>query len=229
MSDLNESIIDYGQLEELDPSLVDGYHVLYDREVPVELRHITSSDDEVSIGSMESIKIKVLLQGAEDAPTSIRVELSSEADLFFYFIHSVNEEEYHKIKASQHLCVDFNNYAQILVRMLNNCIREPVFLAICTLFGDDLQSAKLDLIQNMEYKYVELLSCVFERCSDKVIQDQLSYRYNSMKQRLLLMQTRIHEIVNVVKTKNPSLLLQLQKVNSASTDRSYSSGSGCSS
>jgi hypothetical protein len=36
-------------------------------------------------------------------------------------------------------------------------------------------------------------------------------RYNAMKQRLAVMNTRLHEITNLVKTKNPSLLLQLQK------------------
>lgn len=73
----------------------------------------------------------------------------------------------------------------------------------------------------MEYKYVELLTCAFVRCPDEVVQDQITYRYNAMKQRLALMQTRVHEIVNLVKTKNPSLLLQLQKGGNSSMNVSH--------
>ena len=40
---------------------------------------------------------------------------------------------------------------------------------------------------------------------------QSLHRYNAMKQRLAVMKTKLIEINNLVKTKNPSLLLQLQK------------------
>ncbi len=52
----------------------------------------------------------------------------------------------------------------------------------------------------------------------------LFYRYNAMKQKLSIMQTRLHEINNLVKTKNPSLLLQLQKGGSGAPAQSPSHG-----
>jgi hypothetical protein len=82
----------------------------------------------------------------------------------------------------------------------------------------------------MEYKFVELMSCRFERSPQPAVQQQISFRYNAMKSRLALMQTRLQvrwlrgvivallsesfppqEVSNVIKLKNPSLLLQLQK------------------
>ena len=44
--------------------------------------------------------------------------------------------------------------------------------------------ARLDFIQNMEYKFVELLSATFVRSSDEVVRQQITYRYNAMKVRL---------------------------------------------
>lgn len=228
MSGDPEGVFDFALIEEQDPSLSDGYHLVYDREVPMEIRQAHLNQDPNNLGDVhvtpphgviESIKVKVLIIGPDDSPHSIRVELSSEADLFFYYNHVINEESYRVVKSAQNLIVDFNNYAAILIRMLNSCIREPhVYIAIYTLNSE--QDGKLDLIQNMEYKYVELLSCAFERSPIEVVQNQISYRYNSMKQRLTVMQARVHDIVTLVKTKNPSLLLQLQKSSPSSAGSS---------
>lgn len=72
-------------------------------------------------------------------------------------------------------------------------------------------SARLDFIQNMEYKFIELLSLDFINSPDDTVRKQISFRYNSLKSKLALMQDRITTINNIVKVKNPSLLLQIQK------------------
>jgi hypothetical protein len=74
--------------------------------------------------------------------------------------------------------------------------------------------SRLDFIQNMEYKYVELMSCSCVQSPAEVIQNQITFRYNSMKQKVSILNARLHEINSLVKTKNPSLLLQLQKTTS---------------
>jgi len=44
--------------------------------------------------------------------------------------------------------------------MVNSCIKEPhSFLAVFIMNRDG--TAKLDFIQNIEYKFIELLSCDF--------------------------------------------------------------------
>jgi hypothetical protein len=60
----------------------------------------------------------------------------------------------------QKLTVQFTDYPTVLMRMLNQCIREPHIYIACFIMyptGD----ARLDFIQNMEYKFVELLSARF--------------------------------------------------------------------
>jgi hypothetical protein len=42
----------------------------------------------------------------------------------------------------------------------------------------------------MEYKFVELLSCQFQACSEELVRQQITYRYNVVKSRLALMQAR---------------------------------------
>ncbi len=61
------------------------------------------------------------------------------------------------------------------------------------------------------FKFIELLSVMFNRSADDTIRQQIAFRYNSQKSKVAVLQARLSDIVNLVKVKNPSLLLQLQK------------------
>ena len=85
---------------------------------------------------------------------------------------------------------------------------EPnMFLAVFIMNQEGL--GRLDFIQNVSFKFVELLSVPFNRSADDLIRQQITYRYSSVKAKLATMTGRLAEVVNVVKVKNPSLLLQL--------------------
>ena len=193
-------------------------------QVPFEVRN--QSGDEHGRhqqgGTLELIKVKILTVGSQDAPSAIRLEMSSEVDLFFHYMHAVDERAFGKIQEAQKLMVDLSDYPAILVRMLNACIKEPhVTLGIFTLLSDT--EARLDFIQNMEYKFVELMYCSCSRSPEETVQQHITFRYNSMKQKLSIMQARLQEINNLVKVKNPSLLLQLQKTSTLPVTHTLSS------
>ena len=121
-------------MEDLDPSIADGYRIVYDREVPIQIRHqsmlgvdsrgdahtglsivTTSNSSNQTTGTFEAIKCKVLLLGSDDTPSAVRVELSSESDLFFQYMHVASVEEFQIIREKQRLQVDFSDYSNILV------------------------------------------------------------------------------------------------------------------
>lgn len=104
--------------------------------------------------------------------------------------------------------IDFTEYADIFIKMANSCIKEPQsFLAVFIM--DKHGYAKLDFIQNIEYKFIELLSCAFQASTEETVRQSITYRYNSVKSKLQLMEARLKDVNNLVKVKNPSLLLQL--------------------
>ena len=112
------------------------------------------------------------------------------------------------MQENQKLMIDFNEYTNIIAKMVNSCIKEPhSFLAVFIMTKDGL--AKLDFIQNIEYKFIELLSCDFVQSADEVIRSSITFRYNSVKSKVALMEARLKDVNNLVKIKNPSLLLQL--------------------
>eukprot|EP00928_Gymnodinium_smaydae_P014715 TRINITY_DN15416_c0_g2_i1.p2 TRINITY_DN15416_c0_g2~~TRINITY_DN15416_c0_g2_i1.p2 ORF type:complete len:254 (-),score=56.62 TRINITY_DN15416_c0_g2_i1:37-798(-) len=201
---------DFTAIEEMDPSLAEGHRVVYDREVPFELRVQDAETGPQEVGTLEAIRCKMLALGDESSPQHCRIELTSENDLFFHYTHSVDEQGFRSMQEHQKLMIDFPDYISVVIKMLNNCIKEPhSYLAVFVMQRDG--QARLDFIQNMEYKFVELLSCDFVASPEEVVRQQITFRYNSAKSRLALMQARLQDINNLVKVKNPSLLLQLQK------------------
>lgn len=52
----------------------------------------------------------------------------------------------------------------------------------------------LPLLQNMEYKFVELMSCQFQASNEEYVRQQVTYRYNAVKSRLALMQARLADV-----------------------------------
>jgi hypothetical protein len=83
------------------------------------------------------------------------------------------------------------------------------FIAVFIMQKDG--TAKLDFIQNIEYKFIELLTLDFVNSPDDTVRKQIAFRYNALKQKYSMVQDRVNTINNIVKTKNPSLLLQITK------------------
>jgi len=200
---------DFTEIEEKDPSLSEGHKLLYDREVPFELR-LEDNNGPQEVASFEALKCKILLGGVENNPIQIRIELSCENDLFFHFTADIDEETFKIMQENQKLTVNFPEFSNLVKKLLNNCINEPQsYIAVFIMQKEG--TARLDFIQNIEYKFIELLSIDFVNSPDDTVRKQISYRYNSIRTKLELVQNRIQAISNIVKIKNPSLLLQIQK------------------
>ena len=201
---------DFSAIEEMDPSLGEGHHVVYDRDVPFELRIQDSGSGPQEVGTLEAVKTKLLILGEDSNPRHIKLELTSENDLFFHYIHTIDENGFRQMQESQKLMIEFSELSTILVRMLNASIKEPhSFLAVFIMHRDG--RARLDFIQNIEYKFIELLSLDFTASSEENVRQQITFRYNSAKSKLAILQARLQDISALVKVKNPSLLLQLQR------------------
>ena len=196
---------DFSEIDSKDPSLSEGHKLIYNREVPFELR-LEDNDGPQEVASFESIRCKVLTAG----DVQIRIELSCENDLFFHFTSDIDEETYKIMQENQKLTVKFVEFSNLVKRLFNNCINEPQsYIAVFIMQKEG--TARLDFIQNIEYKFIELLSIDFVNSPDDTVRKQISYRYNALRTKLELMQNRIQAISNIVRIKNPSLLLQIQK------------------
>ncbi|GLI60455.1 hypothetical protein VaNZ11_002612 [Volvox africanus] len=202
--------LDYAALEQLDPSLVDGFQLFYEREVPFELRSAVTLDLPTEVGALEGIRVRILRQMDGEQVKAVRVELCSESNLFFLYVHELNEQSFKDVQMLQRLMVEFHDYPTVLMRMLNQAIREPhAHMAVFIMYPTG--EARLDFIQNMEYKFVELLSCKFVAAAEELVRLQVSYRYNVVRARLQLMEARLADVSAMVRVRDPGLLLQIQR------------------
>ncbi|OEH78130.1 hypothetical protein cyc_05564 [Cyclospora cayetanensis] len=136
---------DFSAIDEVDPSLADGHLILYEREVPCELRMQEGSKAPQDVGRLEPIRVKILILGEELNPQEVRIEASSENDLFFHYTHVVDEKAFRQMQQGQKLMIQFSDYSQVLMKMLNSCIREP-------------QSPEEVIRQQMSFRYNALKS-----------------------------------------------------------------------
>ena len=75
-------------------------------------------------------------------------------------------------------------------------------------------AGKLNFIENIEYKFIELLIIDFISSNEENIRQNITFRYNVLKAKALIVENRLKEITALIKLKNPSLLIQLQKLTS---------------
>ena len=154
-----QTTMDPATLAESDPSLASGHRVFYEREVPFELRTADGLEEPDEVGVLEAIKVKILGIGPEGAYTGLRVELTSESNIFFHYVHELDRRFSARCRRGR-LMVAFGDYPAVILRELDRCVKEPhAHLAIFVMMKDG--SARLDFVQNVEYKFVELLSIKF--------------------------------------------------------------------
>ena len=200
---------DFSEIDSKDPSLSEGHKLLYNREVPFELR-LEDNDGPQEVASFESIRCKVLTAGEPNNIIQIRIELSCENDLFFHFTSDIDEETYKIMQENQKLTVNFKEFCNLLKRLFNNCINEPQsYISVFIMQKEG--TGRLDFIQNIEYKFIELLSIDFVNSPDDTVRKQIGYRYNALRTKMEMMQDRIIAINNIIKIKNPSLIHQINK------------------
>ena len=200
---------DFSEIDAKDPSLSEGHKLLFNREVPFELR-LEDTDGPQEVASFELIRCKVLIAGDENNIIQIRIELSCENDLFFHFTSDIDEESYKIMQENQKLTVNFGEFCNLLKRLFNNCINEPQsYISVFIMQKEG--TGRLDFIQNIEYKFIELLSVDFVNSPDETVRKQIGYRYNALRTKMEMMQDRINAICNIIKIKNPSLMHQINK------------------
>ena len=138
--------VDEPDFSESDPSTRDGFRVVFDKQCPFEMRVQEHDQTPQEVGTLEAISCRVCVQGDTHSPSAVRLELFSEQDLFFHFSHQLDERAFRLVREEQRLMIEFQDYANVLCRSLNQAIKEPhTHLAVFIQNRDG--NARLDFIQ----------------------------------------------------------------------------------
>lgn len=168
-------------IQQADPSFADGSKLVYERKVPFELRSVRGK--ETSAGSLEEMKVRVLTSGEERNLTSMRIEITTDYDIFFHYTCVINDQGFLRLRDDQNLVCEFPEFLITLLKMLNRCIREPARFIAALLINDN-GTASLEFVENLEYKLVSVLMLPFRASSPEVVREQAQYRFSAIRARL---------------------------------------------
>ena len=201
--DFNDQDIDNN-----DPSLGEDLIKIYEEDIPFEIRIEGEELMEKSI--FESLLCKILVSDENSEEFKMKIEICSNKDLYFYYTTEMDNKIFEKIRQSQKLTCNFNKFSDLLIKYLDLCISDTkTFLAVLTIKKD--KNAKMELFENLQYKFGELINVSFVPASDEIIRKQISYRYNAMRAVQDMVQNRIDIINGVLKDFDPELITDVKK------------------
>jgi len=204
---------DFASLESKDPSLLEGYKVLFKKEIPMDLK-LEINEGQKEVSSFEGIIFKVLnLQSSSEAPPNhIKIELSSENDLFFHFTSIVDEEIFKVMKDKQGLTIDYSQFTSLLEKLCNFCSNDPDNY-IATFIMKKQGAASLEIIRGSEFKFLELLKLEFVNSSDEIIKKQMLYKFAALKSKIDYYKNCIQVSGDAIMENNPDIIPQMLEYN----------------
>ena len=195
-------------IDNRDPSLGQDLIKIYEEEIPFEIRK--ENQDISDNGTFESLLCKILTSDDINQLPRTVIEIGCDKDLFFYYKCEINSELFEKIKEEQKLTCNFNDFSDLLINFFDDCIKDTKkYLAVFSILNSG--KGKMELLENLEHKFGELIVLDFKSVSDDIIRQQISYRYNAMRATNDIIQNRINIINTVLKDVDPQLIFEVKK------------------
>lgn len=124
-------------------------------------------------------------------------------------IDRIDKYKFEEVRKLHRLKVSFAEYPTMLIKMINNCIKDPVSYQDLFAMGVD-GSADLIFQQSVEYKTIELYKCKFEQAEEESVKALVSYKFKLSNFYMKQANARLRDVSSIIKQKNPSLLTQIQ-------------------
>jgi hypothetical protein len=188
----------------VDPSLKSGHQQLLFQRIPIELR-VQEEGQPSQLGKIAEIDCKLLVLYSNRCPIEVKLELTTEADLFFNYSHHLNPDTFRSTQYNHKILVNLVEYPEMLERLLRNCAEKPQeFISIFTMRRNGW--ARLDFVQNLKCKFLELLTCEFSISRLEQIRESVTFRHELAKWELEEEIRKMTEAVQVLKHNCPGLL-----------------------
>lgn len=111
----------------------------------------------------------------------LRVQVTSESDPFFYHHMEVSEDEFQALKIEQSILVDFAQFPDKFIELLEECINsrgeeQPRFLAVLRVGAEGVTDSSLGVVETNKFKHLSHISLRFKPGDDGAIKQFLAAR-----------------------------------------------------
>ena len=159
------------------------------------------------------LTMRILVRPSLEKYTELKLEITSETDIFKTYICEIDIKRFERYRKGQSLNFSFNQFLTMLVKQLNLCYKSPEQYSALLHLNGNSSFPKFELTENIEYKSIELMALDFEELDEETNRAYISYRFSYMKAKNERVQTKIREVYNILKLKNPNLLNSILKKN----------------
>ena len=92
----------------------------------------------------------------------------------------------------------------MLVKQINLCQKQiNQYSAVLVL--NKISSHRLDFLENIEYKRIELLSLEFEDLDEEAIKNYVTFRFTKVKMSRQIIEKKLKDVMSMTKLKNQNL------------------------
>ena len=126
------------------------------------------------------------------------------------YLSDIDEKRFEKIKKAQQLNFGYSSLLAMLIKQVNLCQKEMNQYS-CVLFLNKISSHRLDILENLEYKRIILLSLDFHELDEESLKNYVVYRFTKIKMNKQIINKKLRDVFSLLKIKNPQLLLELEK------------------
>lgn len=210
-SDQSISIVGEGYAT-FDPTILIGYDLRFTCDAKVQiLMDNGQNEEEDSEPEYRTLRFRVFDKAGDVVGLEeIRVEILYDQDVGFFLECAVDNNAFQNIAKENHLNVNFSQFEQSLIEMIDKSVKKPDIICLRLILGSDY-SGKLTFRQTLRLRSIDVLSLQFQSASSEFIRSQVQYRFNQMKMEA---QQRVQEIETKfgrLKSKNPQFAEQIKK------------------
>lgn len=158
------------------------------------------------------MSFKVLCRGDEQDPGNIRIEITSDKDIFFHYRGDIDEAIFQdEIKPEQELNWDleFNQFLSLVQKMISQV--QAGKTTISMILDNYKETGNITFQQDSEFRVIDLLTLKLKESDVESIKNSISYRINSKSQLNMLVLERLKDITKIIELKNPVLLKEIRK------------------
>ena len=193
-----------------DPTVPEGSQVIYSSEHCFVIRIQEKPELVQTLKEPEQLRVKLMVEYEHDFPKNIKMELTSDTEIYFNFVFECNDWDFKRIKANQNFFIEFREYPDFIIKNLNRLNATDKYLATFTIFSET--EGRLDIIRKSEFKDDTIMEFEFTKAGEEQVKKSIQYRYDVMRHEYQQFKAKYENVCDTIKQKNPSLAIQIQKI-----------------
>lgn len=203
---LSEHSMNLPQAQCFDPTLSDGFSVVYDRQLNLEFRNLQNEESENKV-----VRVRVLVEKENKILKEVRLEVMDDGDLFFLVEASFTEETFATMSKEHELLISFDAFPSEISQMLDLSTSSSEERYTITFEEEESGAGTMNFLQMTEFKAVEIFRIKFDLSNEQRIQEYAQFRYTQLFNQLQLQKKMLAEFNSQMKSKNPTLLKKINE------------------